>query len=427
MKKSRVLAVILCAALVFALAACNSGGGSGGSGGSSGTGGAVPNRDHILVGYAAPMTGPMSIFMMPTPWVAKMMEDHINNTLGGIDIGGKKLPIKVVYADNESDPNTAMDAATKLVTQDQVDILIGGWTPVGTNTASAVGERHGVPTLVFGAPEESWLDGGPYQRSYGFTFNYDHMVADMINMWDKIDTNKKIGYLFDTTVDGTVGRDVHNRLLEGKGYTIVDPGPFNVGTNDYTAIVSKFKDENVEIVSADMITPDFALFWRQCQQYDFKPKVVTINKGMHYANDAAKMEPIGIGLSFAALWDKNYPFSSSLLGMSASEIADKYEAEHNEFYPYSIGHDVAMYDVLYDVFNRAASLSREDVRTALAATNINTVFGNFKFAENRNMKVPAIATQWIEGDKFLLDKIIVASDYFPSVPTNGTPIVIPYK
>ena len=422
----RLLVIVMCVVMIFALAACNGGGGGGNveNGGSSGGGDSAPDRDHILVGYAGPLTGPMSIFMNPTPWVEELMLDHINNTLGGIEIGGRKLPLRIIYADNESDPNRAVEAATRLVTENNVDILIGGWTPVGTNTASSVGERYGVPTFVFGAPEESWLEGGPYDWSMGMTFNYDDMVIDMINMWDKLDTNKKVGLVLDTTVDGTVGREVVTRLLDGTGYEIVDPGSFNIGTNDFTGIVSRLRDADVQIVYADMITPDFALFWRQCAQFDYIPRVMTINKGMHYAADAAAMEPIGIGLTFSALWDKNYPFSSALLGISATEIADKWEEEHGEFYPYSIGHDVAMYDILYDVLSRAGSLDKDAIRQAFLATNINTVFGNLRFNESRNMRVPAIGTQWVEGDKFLLDKVIVASETFPSVPSYD-PIIIP--
>lgn len=442
MKFRRLLAVILCFVLVLAFAACNSGGSQapssttpggtapGGTASDAGTkdwsnGGAVPDRDYILIGYAGPMSGPMSIFMEPTPWVEKLMLDQINKTLGGIEINGKKIELRIVYADNKSDPNTAMAAAEKLVTNDKVDILIGGWTPVGTNTASAVGERYGIPTFVFGAPEESWLEGGPYEWSMGMTFNYDDMAIDMINMWNKMETNKKIGVVLDTTVDGTVGRETVSRLLQGTEYEIVDPGAFTIGTNDFTGIISKLKGENVEIVYADMITPDFALFWKQCAQYDYIPKVMTINKGMHYAADAAAMEPSGVGLTFSALWDKNYPFSSSLLNKTNTEIADMWEAEHNAFYPYSIGYDVAMYDILYDVLSRAGSLDKEAIRTAFLATDINTVFGNLKFNENRNLPVPALGTQWVEGSKFTLDKVIVASETFPSVHSYD-PIIIPY-
>lgn len=439
MKKLRFLALVLSLALVFALAACSGGGSTGGASGGSGStapsgdgGGDAGGSggDEILIGYAAPLTGALSIFLGPTPWVEELCLDVINNEKGGIEIDGEMKKMRVIYADTESDSNKAVEAATKLATEDKVDILIGGWTPTGTNTVSAVGERYKLPTFTFGAPEESWLEGasgGGYEWATGMQFNYDLMAIDVLRMWDKLDTNKKVGYVFDTDVDGTVGREVYNRHLEGTDYEVVDPGPYTIGTTDFTSMISKLKDADVDIVCADMITPDFITFWKQCHQYGYVPKVCTINKGMHYEADAESHENgTGDGLTISALWDKNYPFSSTLLDMSCEEIADKYEEDNGGFYPYSIGYDVAMYDVLYDALTRAGTLDKDTVLQALLDTEVDTVFGTLAFNENRCMQVPALGTQWVKSDNpnYALEKVIVASETFPSVP-EFEPYIIP--
>ncbi|MDR2296158.1 MAG: ABC transporter substrate-binding protein [Clostridiales Family XIII bacterium] len=400
-------------------------GGAGGDQAASENTGDASSKEEILIGFAAPMTGPLAIFMGPTPWVEALCLDKINNELGGIEIDGKKLPVRVIYADTESDSNKAVEAATKLATENAVDILVGGWTPVGTNTVSAVGERYGIPTFTFGSPEESWLEGGPYEWSMGMQFNYDMLCTDVINMWDKLDTNKKVGFVFDTDVDGTVGREAYTRLLKDTGYEIFDPGAYTIGTNDFTGMISKLKDADCDIVCADMITPDFTIFWKQCHQYGYVPKVCTINKGMHYEDLVENLgDGTGNGLTFSALWDKNYPFSSPLLDMTCTEIANKWEDENEAFYPYSIGYDVAMYDILYDALGRAGTLEKEALRQSILDTNIDTVFGNLSFNANRCMQVPAIGTQWVPGDKYEFDKVVVASDTFPAIPAHE-PFIIP--
>ncbi|MDR1572048.1 MAG: ABC transporter substrate-binding protein [Clostridiales Family XIII bacterium] len=428
-RKKKLLAVALCALIAFALSAC--GGGGGGEGESSGEAGEPPaassDKDEILIGFAAPMTGPLSIFMGPTPWVEELCLDAINNVNGGIyiDEAGGKLPIRVVYADTESDSNKAMEVATKLVTENKVDILVGAWTPVGTNPISAVGERYEVPVFTFGAPEESWLEGGPYNWATGMQFNYDMLCTDVINMWDKLDTNKKVGFVLDTDVDGTTGREVYTRLLAGTDYEIFDPGAYTIGTTDFTGLISKLKDADCDIITADMITPDFTVFWKQCHQYGYVPKVCTINKGMHYEADVENLDSDGgNGITFSSLWDKNFPFSSPLLGLSCNEIADKWESENEGFYPYSIGYDVAMYDILYDALSRAQTLDKAAVRQAILDTDIDTVFGNLTFNDNQCARVPAIGTQWLPGEKFAFEKKVVASETFPAIPAND-PIIIP--
>jgi branched-chain amino acid transport system substrate-binding protein len=433
----KILMVALCIVMVFAMAACGGGGSSTGdsSGGSNAstetTGGGEPSapattdKTEILVGFAAPLTGPLAIFMGPTPWVEALCLDAINNQNGGILVDGKQLPIRVIYADTESDSNKAMEAATKLVTQDKVDILVGAWTPVGANPISAVAERYEIPAFTFGAPEESWLEGGPYKWATGMHFNYDLLCTDIINMWNKLDTNKKVGFVLDTDVDGATGREVYTRMLEGTEYEIFDPGAYTIGTTDFTSMISKLKEANVEIITADMITPDFTTFWKQCHQYGYIPKVCTINKGMHYEADVENLgDDGGNGITFSSLWDKNFPFSSPLLGMSATEIADLWQSENEGFYPYSIGYDVAMYDILNDVLTRAGTLDKATLLDAILATDIDTVFGNLSFNENQCMVVPAIATQWLPGETFPFEKKVVSSETFPAIPSYD-PIIIP--
>ncbi|MDR1027897.1 MAG: ABC transporter substrate-binding protein [Clostridiales Family XIII bacterium] len=422
--KKKVLTAVLCIAMIFAMAAC---GGGGGDNGGDGDSGAVSARDEILIGFAAPMTGPLAIFMGPTSWVEDLCLAAINDTNGGIYVeeADAKLPVRVIYADTESDSNKAMEVATKLATEDKVDILVGAWTPVGANPISAVGERYEIPTFTFGAPEESWLEGGPYHWATGMHFNYDMLCTDVINMWDKLDTNKKVGFVFDTDVDGTTGREIYTELLDGTGYEIFDPGAYTIGSTDFTGMISKLKDANCDIITADMITPDFATFWKQCHQYGYVPKVCTINKGMHYEADVEQLDNDGgNGITFSSLWDKNFPFSSPLLGMECIEIADKWESENEGFYPYSIGYDVAMYDIIFDVLNRAQTLDKDAVLGAILDTDIDTVFGNLTFNENQCAEVPAIGTQWLPGEKFAFEKKVVASETFPAIPSFD-PIIIP--
>jgi len=446
MKKKALLALVLCFVLAFTLVGCAAngtppaGGGAagGGAGGAAGNdaaagngdaawtnGGVVPDREYILVGWAAPMSGPLSVFMAPTQWTVDMMLDHINNTLGGIEINGRRIPLRVVFADNESNPTTAMAAAERLVTSDQVDILLGTWTPTGTNTASAVGERFQIPTFVFGAPEESWLDGGPYEWAVGMNFNYEYLVRELVNIWTKVDTNGRVGLVLDTTVDGTTGRETVSRIAGELGdFEIIDPGAFDPATPDFTAIITRLRDENVHIIYADMNTPNASRFWSQAAEFDFIPRVVTINRGLHYAADVGRLEPSAVGLTYSALWDKNYPFSSALLGKTAFELATMWEDDHGEHYPYSLGYDIALFDILYDVLSRAGTLDRDAIMESFLSINIDTVFGNLTMNENRNMRVQALGTQWIEGDIWPLQKKIVSADTFPIVPTQD-PIIIP--
>jgi branched-chain amino acid transport system substrate-binding protein len=114
----------------------------------------------------------------------------------------KNIPVEIVWGDSESSSAKASEVATKLVTESKVNILIGEWTPDTANPVSVVGERYKVPTLVSGAPDTSWLANGPYEWSYALLFSYSNFIDEYFAGFDTLETNKKIGLVLDSSVDG---------------------------------------------------------------------------------------------------------------------------------------------------------------------------------------------------------------------------------
>ena len=108
------------------------------------------------------------------------------------------------------------------------------------------------------------------------------MVDSYIDAWDTVKTNKKVGFIFDDQVDGILLSKMVRDKAAARGYTIIDPGRFPAGTKDYTSLISQFKQAGVDIVIANMITPDFALAWRQFHQQGFIPKIFVVGKGLHF-------------------------------------------------------------------------------------------------------------------------------------------------
>ena len=91
---------------------------------------AAKKRDFILIGRVNPNSGPLSAFGETTPWIDDRIVAEINKD-GGIFIkeAGKKLPVRIKLMDSESDPTKAGDVASKLILQDEIDLMITLHTP----------------------------------------------------------------------------------------------------------------------------------------------------------------------------------------------------------------------------------------------------------------------------------------------------------
>jgi len=90
----------------------------------------------IKIGINAPLTGDIPKVGEGTKYAAEMWLEDIK-AAGGLEVGGKKYQVELVIEDNESKAESAVAANTKLITQDQVLVIVG---PQASKQAVPAGE-----------------------------------------------------------------------------------------------------------------------------------------------------------------------------------------------------------------------------------------------------------------------------------------------
>jgi branched-chain amino acid transport system substrate-binding protein len=378
-------------------------------------------KDHILIGRPLPMTGPVSAFTAASPWIDNKAIADMNKD-GGIFIkeAGKKLPVRVKIVDTESDPTKAGDAGSKLILNDNVDVMYVSCTPATVSPVAAACERYKVPCVSTMMPVEMFLLGGPFTWSFDASFSVGDYMASFLQMWDAVKTNKKVGLLAQNDADGVAWADASNKNLKTAGYNVIDLGRFPPGTMDYGTILAGWKKENVEIMFANMSPPDFARVWRQAFRENFIPKIATIGRAaMFPAAVEALGGDIGLGVSSEALWHPSYAFKSSITGETAKQISDAYETQAGKQWIVSLGGCYSGFEIIADVLNRAQTLDKEAIRKAFAATNLNTLQGPTKFNEKNVAVTPTGGLQWVKGKKFPYDCLLVSNGNYKMLPTDG--------
>ena len=102
----------------------------------------------------------------------------------------------MVYADSESDPTKASEAASKLIDSENIDVMITSHTNDTTIPVAAACERAGVPCLSVDTPDDAWANEGPYTWCYHAGFNTENELNCFKDAWDMVkDSNKKIGLM----------------------------------------------------------------------------------------------------------------------------------------------------------------------------------------------------------------------------------------
>ena len=378
-------------------------------------------RDHILIGRPHPATGPVAAFAESSPWIDNKIIDEINKQ-GGIYIReyGKKVPLKVMIADTESNPTKAADVASKLILNDKVDLIYVSHTPATVNPVAANCERFKIPCIGTMMPAEMFLAGGPYYWSFVASLGVKDMVDAYLDSWNDVKTNKIVGLLAANDTDGIAWAQGAQNVLKPAGYQVIDLGRFPDTMMDFSTFINGWKKEGVEILFANLSPPDFTRAWRQCFREGFLPKICAIGRAVFFPSAVEALGgDIGLGTSTECPWHITYPFKSSIGGYTPKQLCDAYEAAFGKQWTPPIGQIHAGYEIIIDTLKRAQTLDKEAVRNAIVATNLETIAGQVKFTKENVAVLPTCLAQWVKGKKFPFEFKLVSNGNYKSMPVQG--------
>jgi branched-chain amino acid transport system substrate-binding protein len=384
----------------------------------------------IKVGFISPRTGPLAGFGEADGFVL----DQARKTLqAGLTVGGKKYSVEILDRDTQSDPARASQLAKSLINSDKVDMILVTSAPETVNPVSDACEAAGVPCLSTVVPWEAWYFGrgakpgapSPFKWTYHFSFGVGEFVTSYVSQWSKLNTNKKVAALYPNDADGNAIRANLAPALAKAGFTIVDAGPYETGTTDFSAQIAKFKAEKCEIFNTFPIPPDFAAFWRQAAQqgYTKMVKIAQTAKTGLFASNVEALGALGFNIASACYWHKNFPYKSTLTGLTGVQLADGYEKAAGKQWNQQLGASMSLLDAGFEALKTASNpKDKASVAEALGKLKVTTMVGNLDFTKGPVPNVSTsvlIGTQWVKaaaGAKYKYDYVITENAADPKVP-----------
>lgn len=385
----------------------------------------------IKIGFISPRTGPLAGFGEPDPYILAQAKKKL---AAGLTIGGKKYAVQIIAKDTTSNPVRAGQLARELINRDKVDLILSTSTPETNNPVADACEASGVPCISTVEPWEAWFfgrRGDPkkgFKSTFHFSFGVQNFANAYISQWKKVSTNKKVGVMWPNDADGNAIRAALGPLLKKAGYTIVDPGAYEDGTTDYSAQISRFRSEGVQIFNTFPIPPDFATFWRQAAQQGLtrQIKIAQIAKTGLFASQVEALGTIGHKLATADYWHPVFPYKWNLTGMTARQLANGYQAATGRQWNQNLGTSAALFDVAVAALKKSGNpKNREAVSAAMKTLNVATPLGQLNWAKGPVPNVvdtPILGAQWVKapaGSKFKLLNLITEHADDPRVPVQA--------
>ncbi len=217
----------------------------------------------VTMGVAGPLTGANAAFGAQLKnGVTKAVEDI--NKKGGIN--GEKIIL--IPGDDVSDPKQGVSVANKFVS-DGVKYVVGHFNSGVSIPASEIYAENGILEISPASTNPVYTDRGLWNtfRTCGRDDQQGAVAGAFIL---KHFAGKKVAVLHDKTPYGKGLADETKKTINAGGMTEVIYDGVNAGEKDFSALVSKLKSENVDIVYFGGLHTEAGLIIRQMRDQGVK-------------------------------------------------------------------------------------------------------------------------------------------------------------
>ena len=330
----------------------------------------VLGKKEIVIGCTLPLTGAFSAFGRYWVDVYKYWEDEVN-AKGGL-LGSK---VRMIIYDDRSDSSTSVSLYTKLITVDKADLLVGGFT-IPVLAVMPIAEKYKMLFVQGGTSPTSIINKGNYKYTVT-TLTTDLTWADPL--WDWIVTlapeQRPKRAAFVQQINPFLQGIVAAAALKAKalGIEVVTIETFSSDTQDFTAMMQKFKAAGIDLLFGANNYPAGLSMMRTLAETQYQPKFVYMAVGPtvpEWTKD--------LGARTEAVFTST-PYWRSLKGGGNEQFVKAMEAKFNYPPPRDSGQGYTPLQVLQQAVEGAKTLDHDKLRSYIASHEFATVSGMMKF------------------------------------------------
>jgi branched-chain amino acid transport system substrate-binding protein len=346
------------------------------------------SQAQIKIGIAGPITGDLAAFGEQLKRGGEMAVADIN-AAGGIN--GQK--IEVVIADDRCDPKEARSAAEKLANQ-KVVFVAGHFCSGSSIPASEVYRDEGIIQISPASTNPKFTELG-YPNVFRVCGRDDQqgMVAGTyISQHFK---GKRVAIVHDKTQYGKGLADETQKSLNKIGVKEVMYEAINPKEKDYSALVSKMKQANVDVIYFGGYHPEAGLIVKQSREQGL---AATLMSGDALVDKEFWAIAQKAGEGTLMTFDADPRKDPRSAAVAAKFKAQGYEPEGYTLYTY------AAVQIFAQAATKAKSTKEADVLKVLKADSFDTVLGPVKFDAKGDVSNPAYKVYvWKDGQYDYVD------------------------
>jgi len=345
--------------------------------------------ESVRVGVLLPLTGKLARFGEVEQRSFLMALNEINKA-GGVN----GVRVELIIEDTTGRPDVGRSAIEKLISKDGICVVGGGYSSSVTWAAAAVAQQRHVPFLVNTAAADRITEQG-----WNYVFRLNAPVSEfpdtLASFLTKVVRIKTVAVLHENSLFARSVARNFAKLCKNIGIKVLLKEGYEAGAVNFKPLLLDVKARKPEMVYMFSNAMEASLLMRQSKELNLNPKLFVgsasgfaLPEFQKYAGEAAEYV-------FSSIpWVPSVPYPG------AKKYYNSFVAQYGSSTEYHGAEAYAAMYVIADALKRARSMTPDDVRDALAETDMMTVFGPVRFISYRKKsqqnRLPVFLVQWVD-------------------------------
>ena len=353
--------------------------------------------DEIKIGANFEMTGNVANYGSATLDGLKLAIKEVNDA-GGVN--GKKITI--VDADNKSEASEAVNAATKLISDDKVKVIVGPAVTANVIAESQVATDNKVPVIAPDATSPDVTVENGQVKPYIFRSCFiDPQQGSVMAKFatEKLKAKTAVIYVDNSTDYSKSLGKVFKEKFEAAGGKVLDQQAFVAKDTDFKATLTTLKAANADVIFVPAYYEEVGKIVKQARELGITCPIL----GTDGWDDPKVADIAGADALNNTFFSTHYSDKDESVKGFVDAFTSEYGHAPNVFA--ALGYDAGK--MLVDAIKRAGSDDPEAIRKALEETkDLKVGTGTITMDKNHNPIKQAVILENKGGDRVMVAKIM---------------------
>jgi len=385
--------------------------------------------DRIVIGHPACLSGKYAKAGEQAVGGIKACVEWVNQTYGGVMLGGKRVPIEYKYYDSESTKESVTSLIGRLITVDKVNVVFSPYSSGLTLRGAPVTESHKMLYMDHGGANDNiFAQGFRYiVQTIGPGSSYHYGTLNMIH---KIDPSaKKVALVYEDDEFAKSVMTGAEKKAQELGFEVVFKRTYPKGVTDLTPLLSALKTAKPDFILGGGHFEDGQLFNRQMADLDIDTKALSLIAAATLPAFYQALGSMAEGVMGPSHWEYGVTYSEQAakkaglpwIGPSQDEFVALFKKALGkdiipDYHAAEAGAQVLAYTLAVE---KAGSLNSDKVRKALGDLKFMSFYGGWD-VDDTGLQVghSMVDVQWQSGQRVIVwpEEAMTGKVYYP-MPT----------